>query len=190
MQTMPTMNKNHKIILEEFKKFPEYKLIERYYDTQIAERSGVPKLNHIHEGLIILDQIEASVFAKKAYCLHPLLQNDVDLKNNYRREIHTYEKEDRIDFQSIILAMEYRAVANSYLSNREISNIKEIKLSPLREVNEMLIADKVQNYKDFIKYHEYTHDRRRELFTYFHNWFEALRINQNVETLVNTIKEY
>ena len=182
------MNKHHIKVLEEAQTYPEYKLVERYYDSQIAERSGVDKINHINEGLIILDSIEASIQAKKAYCLHPLLQNDIDLKINYRREIHTYDEDKRIDFQSIIMAMEYRAVANAYLSKRKIDSIEEIKLSPLRDVNDMLIADKVQNYKDFMKYHEYSHDRRRELFTYFHNWFEALNINANVERLVEIIK--
>ena len=184
------MNKHHTKVLEEAKTYPEYKLIERYYESQIAERSGVLKMNHINEGLIILDSIEASIQAKKAYCLHPLLQSDADLKINYRREIHTYKEEDRIDFQSIVMAMEYRAVANAYLSQKGINSIDEIKLSPLRDVNNMLIADKIQNYKDFMKYHEYAHDRKRELFSYFHNWFEALNITTSAERLVNIIKEY
>jgi len=44
--------------------------------------------------------------------------------------------------------MEYRSVANDYLSTRIISDVQEIRLSPLPDVQDMLIADKVQNYKD------------------------------------------
>ena len=84
---------------------PEYKVIERYYGDKIAERSKVMLMNHINEGLLILDAIEASEQAKKAYCLHPILQSDSDLKDNYRRRFHEYSKDTIIDSQSIILAM-------------------------------------------------------------------------------------
>lgn len=182
------INKKITYTCEDFS--PEYKVIERYYGDKIAERSKVLKMNHINEGLLILNAIEASEYTKKAYCLHPILQSDNDLKDNYRRRFHEYSKDTIIDSQSIILAMEYRRVANDYLSNKKIESISDIKLSPLREVNEMLIADKVQNYKDFMKYHGYSHPNRRELFTYFQNWFEKLNIDQNVEKLLDIIKEY
>ena len=33
----------------------ELPLIERYYGTRTAKRSGVPLINHIHEGLAVLE---------------------------------------------------------------------------------------------------------------------------------------
>jgi len=47
----------------------------------------------------------------------------------------------------------------------------------LFEVNEMLIADKVQNKKDFMKYHFGKHDRSNELFRYFNKWLDALTVD-------------
>lgn len=41
----------------------------------------------------------------------------------------------------------------------------------------MLIADKVQNYKDFEIYHKSTHPRSKELDQYFKNWLQKLNIN-------------
>ena len=38
----------------------------------------------------------------------------------------------------------------------------------------MLIADKVQNYKDFLLYHKNTHERSDELDEYFNSWFKIL----------------
>ena len=73
--------------------------------------------------------------------------------------------------------MEYRNIANQYLSYRKIKSIDEISLSPLKEVNEMLIADKIQNYKDFLIYHKDTHPRAKELDEYFNNWLKKLNIN-------------
>jgi hypothetical protein len=42
----------------------------------------------------------------------------------------------------------------------------------------MLIADKVQNRKDFERYHRDTHPRARDLDHYFRNWLIALRVTE------------
>ena len=123
-----------------------YQLIRDHYGTQTAERSNVPLINHIDEGLIVLHELNASSETIDAYCLHPLLQNDADLKANAIRVT------SEVDSLSVLLAMEYRSVANEHLSWADAS--KEIRLSPLHQVTQMLIADKVQNRKDFELYHK------------------------------------
>jgi hypothetical protein len=75
-----------------------------------------------------------------------------------------------------MLAMEYRSVANEYLSDK-VNTGQKIRLSPLAEVNQMLVADKVQNYKDFFTYHYNTHERSAELLVYFARWFKKLDID-------------
>ena len=57
---------------------PHYLAICEFYGERRAKRSGVPYINHIDEGLIVLDAINASVHAKRAYCLHPIFQSDAD----------------------------------------------------------------------------------------------------------------
>lgn len=49
-------------------------------------------------------------------------------------------------------------------------------IAPIPNVNVMLCADKIQNYKDFLLYHKNTHPRAKELDEYFNNWFKALKI--------------
>ena len=149
----------------------EYKMVTDFYKDRCAERSKVPLINHIHEGLLILENMNVSMMAKLAYCIHPLLQADADLYNYY------FEYHDDVSEHVMILAMEYRNIANQYLSHRKIESINEIKLSPLPNVNLMLRADKIQNYKDFLIYHKDTHPRSTELDQYFKNWFRALDIN-------------
>lgn len=144
-----------------------YKLIQEKYGDQRAKRSGVPLIYHIDEGGYILNKLNADEITKDAYYLHPLLQSDGDLKETF------YFNESPIPLKSLILAMEYRATANSYLSKNLLSAYKS---SPLPEVNQMLIADKIQNYKDFMKYHHDKHEKSKELFKYFHNWFKLLNI--------------
>ena len=147
----------------------EYKLIAKHYGDRVALRSQVPLMNHINEGLVVLDRISATDQAKRAFCLHPLLQADEDLKENCYLVSF-------VEPHVLVLTMEYRNIANAYLSDK-IDTDWPLQLSPLSEVNEMLIADKVQNRKDFITYHYGTHERSDELARYFNKWLNALDIN-------------
>ena len=124
-------------------------------------------MHHIDEGLHILTQMGASKYAKNAYTLHPMIQADDDLLHNLDSVIHVTTPRE------LAYLMEYRNLANRYLSTDDTSNIK---LSPLESVNHMLVADKVQNYKDFLLYHASSHPRAAQLTTYFKNWLKALSI--------------
>ena len=147
----------------------EYKLISQHYGDRVAQRSQVPLINHINEGLVVLDAIQATVYAKQAFCIHPLLQADEDLVKNLNAVAFACSP------VVVMLAMEYRSVANEYLSDK-VNTGQKIRLSPLWEVRDMLIADKVQNYKDFVTYHSGTHPRSKELHQYFDEWLTALNI--------------
>lgn len=156
----------------EFKQYKEYEIISNYYGDKMAKRSGVHLMNHIDEGLCILEKIGASEIAKRAYCLHPIFQSDESL-------IEGYSSLDLSGIESsvIIAVMEYRSVANEYLSYRKVESLDEIRLSPLKDVNDMLIADKIQNRKDFEIYHKGIHLRSSELDLYFDNWMKKLGIS-------------
>lgn len=149
----------------------EYQTIERYYGDQKAERSQCFLMNHIDEGLAILNHIKATDMAKKAYCIHPIIQNPED----YKKNIEWLRSE--IDEDVIEVALEYARVANNYLSQRSINSYEEIELSLNMDVNDMLRADKIQNYKDFLRYHQDTHPRSKELKQYFDNWLRRLRVS-------------
>lgn|ERR1044072_4902733 len=153
--------------------------IKSFYGDQVAKRSQVPLMNHIVEGLTILDILDADFVTKAAYCLHPMLQSDKDFLENKINSIPS----SLID--AAILAMEYRRVANSYLSKDKITDFIGFSC---QEVKNMLIADKVQNYKDFLLYHKATHPRSQELDEYFNNWFELLEISYN--TIMSDLEEY
>lgn len=159
-----------------------YQMIVEHYGDRTTKRSLVPLINHIHEGLEILDRLEADLTTKEAYAVHPLFQADDDLRANFT-------KIDRLDNMVAAYAMEYRNVANDFLSNQvatgpnawgreETYPLKPLRLSPIPAVNNMLIADKVQNRKDFIAFHQPTHPRSRELTFYFEHWLKRLGISE------------
>lgn len=157
---------------------PHLLAITEYYGDKRAARSGVPYIQHIHEGLIVMDRIGASERAMQAYCVHPIVQSDDALVDYLRirpesqlAPVHVY----KLTFSAIVLAMEYRRAANSYLSFDKSSDYCG---TPLSEVKDMLIADKVQNHKDFLRYHADTHPRHAELRTYFLNWMTILQIEE------------
>lgn len=129
-------------------------------------------MNHIYEGIDILHLMGNRIrTVAEAFAIHPLVQGDAELAQYF---CILEDGEDNIHRSSLIYALEYRNIANQYLSHRDISRISDIKLSPIMEVNEMLIADKVQNYKDFLIYHYGTHPRSEELNQYFNNWLTRL----------------
>lgn len=156
--------------------------IEEFYGNRTASRSGVPLMNHINEGTRILEAIDADPAAILAYRLHPIYQNDSDLEDNY----HSLLNRPQL---VVLYVMEYRNVANSSLSDivkkthwvdndPTLSLERPIKISLLEQVNKMLIADKVQNWKDFKQFHLGKHARSDELDFYFRSWFRALGISE------------
>lgn len=147
-----------------------YKLIQIYYKDQKAKRSGVPYMNHIDEGLVILNDLGATDYTKSAYCIHPILQDDDKLHDNYN------SFGPLIDPKVLFYTMEYRNVANRGLSCYQVDNPASIYLGPLKEVHQLLISDKCQNRKDFITYHLGTHRGSIELDHYFKNWLRALGV--------------
>lgn len=159
----------------------EYKMISEFYGSKKPARAPVFLMNHIDEGLLILKWLGATYNAQRAFCLHPMLQDDDSLCANLQH-VAPYANPT-----ALVFAMEYRSVANAYLSKRKIESIDEIALSPLYYVNHMLIADKIQNRKDFTQYHKGTHRRSAELEQYFQNWLERLKVtdyDQWVERLL------
>lgn len=152
----------------------EYADIVVYYGQLRAKRSGVKLINHINEGLELLEHLDAHIDAKKAFCLHPIFQNDTDFLLNYGR-IFEYSR------PVISLVMEYRNKANSYLcveqtDDYNVATINHCIGSLHPQVRLMLIADKIQNKKDFDIYHLGTHSRSTKLSNYFHNWLVLLDV--------------
>lgn len=173
---------------EAVKYTPEYKAIQEHCGDRKAERSGVPLIRHIDEGLEILELIGSTKDAMRAFCLHPLFQNDEDLAKTLREnQLYVFSP------RCVVLAMEYRARANDWLSEKvdrhavmtfdgklssELVQVGKPDAGFSLEVKQMLIADKVQNYKDFLEYHYGKHKRSEELNYYFLEWFKALDIEQ------------
>jgi (p)ppGpp synthase/HD superfamily hydrolase len=162
----------------------EWNLISKHYGERRAERSQVPLINHIIEGVTILHNMKCDYATKAAFCIHPIIQSDGDLAINFDHLANV------VSADVLALAMEYRSVANEYLSHRKIENYRAIRLSPLRAVNDMLVADKIQNYKDFIIYHHNTHPRGKELHEYFQNWLYRLECHDLMEEYVPGWSEY
>jgi hypothetical protein len=161
----------------------QYKKIKEFYGNKTSKRSKVPLINHINEGIVILDRYFKYIKYEgdysdviKAFIMHPLIQNDENLGTNF----HNFQKDNKLSYTTSIFAFEYRNIANAYLSKRIINSLNEIKLSPIKEVNYMLVADKVQNYKDFMLYHYNKIENSSLLLDYFGTWFSKLNISNEL----------
>lgn len=150
----------------------ELEAVRAFYGERRARRSGERYLKHIDDGLFLLGELGASERARRAFCLHPLVQADAELARSYPR-IAELSDDPRV----IVLVLEYRNIANAYLSPRRVASPAEIALSPLDEVNDMLRADKLQNHHDFLRHHQGTHPRAAELDAYFRLWLARLGVS-------------
>lgn len=159
-------------------KTPEYMLISAYYGDKTAQRSGVPLMNHIREGIKLLIAWGRPETEQRAFAIHPIIQNGGIM--NFRAMAPSDSRP--ISEEVLDLAGEYKIKANAYLCRPENDHIKypEQLTHILGDISEpvayMLLADKVQNQKDFRIHHWFTHDRATELERYFNLWISTLKI--------------
>jgi hypothetical protein len=147
---------------------PCYLAIERTYGDRRASRSGRFYMDHIDEGMFLLTRIGAARETLQAFCLHALVQSDDDLRAHLRHL-------DGLPSVPIALAMEYRHQANGHLSMHPPTVPDP---GPLPEIAQMLVADKVQNRKDFEVYLRGRVHNSDRLDAYFQEWFTALDISE------------
>lgn len=160
--------------IDYFKETQEYKTISEFYGTTRTKRSDVPLMNHIDEGIEIMVLRNASDLAIRAYIVHPIFQGDDALTE-------VFKNGTTIDPNVVLRAMEYRRAANAYLCTPITDEWDEAAIGRavgllLEDVRDMLIADKLQNQKDFLCYHLGTHKRSDELVRYFNNWLKFLGV--------------
>ena len=153
---------------------PEYGLAAAFYGDTVTDRARIHFMNHIDEGLFVLENIGGSDLAKRAYILHPLVQGDEDLERFWHSACPSMLSDPTV----LALALEYRNIANNHLSYHPPPSEAPFYKSPLKDVNDMLIADKVQNRKDFELYHEGAHPRWVRLASYFREWLEKLDVSE------------
>lgn len=143
----------------------EYRLVEAVLGDEREAGSDTFRMNYVDEGLGVLTQLGASKLAKRAFCLVPLLQDDVAL-GKYFDAISTALDDIPGGTATIALALEYRNVANGWLPGRQAP--VGVLLSPLKEVNDMLIADKVYRRNML------TSAQTATLDAHYQTWLKAL----------------
>lgn len=159
----------------------EYQLVQDFYGNDRAARSKVFLMNHIDEGLAVMALVGATSEAMRAFCLHPLIQDDNGFAT-YLARLAQVQITEPSGAYVLALAVEYRSVANEYLANVGMRP-GGIRLSPIKDVNDMLIGDKVQNRKDFELYHKGTHRNSDRLTEYFQQWCGALGVADDYDAL-------
>lgn len=146
-------------------------IIFDFYGNRTAERSGLPLTNHIVEGLKILNLLlppdDDTTVAHCAWCIHPIIQGDAEFHKEMRSR-----RLANADPWAIMLATEYRNFANSYLSTHRKPQMKYLqrRIRATRFMRELLIADKIQNKKDFYAQPKGTYENQYTLIYYFEVW--------------------
>jgi len=167
----------------------EWSLISLEYGDRVAERSRVPLINHIVEGVNVLEAIGSNRAAICAFMVHPLFQADDDFERNG----HILADPDlALGPEVSLLVLEYRRAANAYLSKPHTDDwsdaIVRYQVGALYDsLRNMLVADKWQNQKDFRAHHLGTHARSAELERYFLTWQRILDPTDTVWPMLNRL---
>lgn len=156
--------------LESDNHFIEYALINLFWKNKVAKRTSVPYMLHVDEGLRVIEEGCGTDRAMRIYALHGLLQQC------YEQNTLRFPGLELVAPDVLIGAMEYREVANAHLAHHDPSTLR---LSQDPDVNMALVADKVQNRKDFERFHKGTHKRSDALDAYFKRWLEALNVAED-----------
>jgi hypothetical protein len=161
---------------------PEYQAIRSHYADRVAKGSGVLLLQRIDEGLIILSELDATEAAMRAFCLHPLFQADEDLIHHGQDFMNSVDADPFV----ILLVMEFRSRVNAWPIDKAQRSHDWLRMDsggfpsagPIEAVKHMLIADKVQHRKHFIRHHRGKHPCSHALDLYFDQWLEALDVGR------------
>jgi hypothetical protein len=146
-------------------------------------------MDHIDQGLSILDYLCASQNAARAFCIHPLFQGDADLL----AQGMSYASGNGLDRETaalsrsvpIVLAMEFRHWANAYSLKEALLDENGCQICTARpafgalpQVKHMLIADKVHERKEFERHHKGRHVNSLSLGHYYSLWFDCLGVSE------------
>lgn len=172
-------------------------LIEAHYGSRKAKRSRVPLMNHIVDGLDIIEQVAKHEAlpplslskTMAAFALHPLIQDGDELNDNlYQVLTHRGEVSAGDWLEVVALAVEYRDYANAYLCRPSTDgychkSLRNLLRTASIEVMVMLLADKRQNQTDFNLYHRGHHERSDQLAAYFNRWVTVLETALGIQEL-------
>lgn len=173
--------------------FPEYGAILRAYNGRRARRSDLPYMRHIDQGFEVLKALTTDTDAWRAWFVHPLFQLDeffYGIASGLGTPIGPLSMSEIVaNPRVVVLAMEYRAIANAYLPIHEKRAPRWPKLSTIDVVNRMLIADKIQNWRDARRfvYPKVTQAEAYVLDDYFMSWLDALQVDEERRATLNAI---
>lgn len=123
--------------------------------------------------LEVLDRLQSWPTAMKAVCLLPLLLDDATFEYGWKGAC-----KNGVSPSALVLAMEFRRVANSYLCapHTDSWNIYVVKNrlgTVVPPVRNMLIAHHAVKYRFFVNTQS-RHHRWAELDKYYKQWFDVL----------------
>ncbi len=171
---------------------PHRRLIETIYASRRTRRSKVPHRNHIDEGLMILQALQATQVEAEAFCLHAPAQISYHFgarptAASYRltepqgpRDTWLLQTRFPLAADAVALAWRFAVQAEAFRPNHLNDEIEPPSFTIDTAVRKLLIADKVQNRKDFERYHRDSHPRAPQLTQYFACWFALLEISEHV----------
>lgn len=156
----------------------EYIQIRKFYAGRTCKRTGVAHIEHIDQGLRILDDLNAPQDTKRAWCLHPLAQAVTSGSDRKDKNVGAYLLGRWRNRVAATRAFDYALSADQVLSRDPLHRFDNIVKPTLASTYMMLVADKIQNYHHFeSEWDSFDPQDRYRLSTYFDRWHDVLSLN-------------
>lgn len=152
----------------------EYEMARKLLGNKTTTDGRTLLIEQVDQTLKVLNHLSSWPAVMRAACLRPLLQDDHTFEYGWKTAC-----KNGVQPRALVLAMEFRRVANSYLCTTltDFWDDEEVRLRlglVIPPVRAMLIAHKTVGYHQFLLQQAQTHFRRKELRAYFERWFRVL----------------
>lgn len=152
----------------------EYEMAKKMLGSKTTTDGRTLLIEQVDQTLKVLNHLSSWPAVMRAACLRPLLQDDHTFEYGWKTAC-----KNGVQPRALVLAMEFRRVANSYLCNTltDYWDDEEVRIRlglVIPPVRAMLIAHKTVGYYQFLMQQAQTHFRRKELRAYFERWFRIL----------------
>lgn len=156
---------------------PAFMAISIVYGDDRSERTNVPYIKHILDGLLILDHLGASKIEMQAWCLHPIFQI-----KELRDRAESINVTLTAPIGSSVLAAAYADAANSFTSMSAFTGAADRPpVIPSASLHKLLVADKIQNYCEFAdSIDNFEPKDVVRLNRYFKLWLEHLGLSTGI----------
>ncbi len=150
-----------------FEDYHEYRLenLKKHYEDSMYDNWNY-YISYTYKVMAVNKWLNFSKICTDSLIILPLLWSDKDFVNNW--------KTITISSNLAFFISEYKNVSKNYNLDRKIQSTSDIVISPITDVNNLLLSTAIVNYNNYENHYKLTHPRASLFGEYYKNWLVRL----------------